>query len=213
MNGLKVYLKSGISRIYHQAQIVSGVILIVNALREYENVEALKLPLVLSVMAGLMLVLGWVIPKSMQRKMRLLPGLLLLIGGLSLLYLTKSSLEVVYFRYHTIPEVIGYLLSGFGLLQPLLDVNQVVYFAPKGISYRTNLLWERRISWAQVKGIVFQEKGFFLELKNRKTLRMVPYDAESQNLRVHIDKMLIQAKSGSDVSYPSGGHETTESPA
>ncbi len=195
MNGLKVYLKSGISRIYHHAQGCVGVVLILNALREYEHVEGLKLALLMSVVAGVLLFLGWLMPKSMQRKFRLLPGLLLLLGGLSLIYLTTASLSIGYYRYHKIPEYLGYLISAVGLLQPILNSNQVVYFGTQGIFYHPNLFWKQHMRWSQVNGIVFQEKGFFVELKTGKTLRMVPYDAESQNLRVHIDKMIHLAKS------------------
>jgi hypothetical protein len=205
MNGLKVYLKSGITKAYHYAQGVLGILLIANALREYERIEGQKLQLFLTVLAGTMLVLGWLVPKSFRRKVRLLPGLMMVLGGLSLIFLTKSSAAIAYYRYNNWLEIFGYLYCIVGAIQPLIDVTHVAYFTSEGIRYKSNLFFSTDLKWADVKGIVYHESGYSVELNKGKTIRMVPFDANSQNLRVYIDKMRLQAKSNAVASNGRGG--------
>jgi hypothetical protein len=81
-----------------------------------------------------------------------------------------------------------------GVLQPFFDVKKVVYFTTDGMRYRSLRFFSKQCTWPEIKGIVFQERSFSVELSNGKTLRMIPYDAESQNLRVLLDKMIHQAK-------------------
>jgi len=194
MNGLKVYLKSGITKAYHHLQVLGGIFLVMNALREYPLAEFLKLQILLSVIVAVALVLGWVVPTHMRRKLRLLPGLLLALGGASLVFLTVSSTAVMYGRFNTWIELLGYLMAGIGVLQPVIDVKKVVYFTAEGMRYRSLRFFSKQCAWPEIKGIVFQERAFSVELNNGKTLRMVPYDSESQNLRVLLDKMIHQAK-------------------
>lgn len=196
MNGLKVYLKSGITKAYHYAQGVLGILLIINALREYERIEGQKLELLLTVLAGTLLVLGWLVPTSMRRKLRLLPGLLMVLGGLSLILLTKSSSAIAYYRYNYLLEIFGYMYCLAGAIQPLVDVTHVAYFTTQGVRYRSNLFFAQELKWDEIKGIVFHENGYSIERQKGKTIRMVPFDANSQNLRVHIDKMRLKAKNG-----------------
>lgn len=194
MNGIKVYLKSRIAKVYLHAQSVVGIFLILNALREYELVEGQKMELLLSVIAGILLVLGWVVPRSKRRKLRLLPGLLLILGGVALIVLTLSSMKLVYWRYNNTLLLIGGLISLFGLLQPLFDVTQVVYFTTEGMRYRPHYLMQVQKRWSEIKGVVFQDHEFTVEFKRGRSIRLVPYDSESQNLRVHIDKLMVHAK-------------------
>jgi len=197
MNGLKVYLKSGITKAYHHAQVLGGIFLVMNALREYPLVEYLKLQILLSVIAAVALVLGWVVPTHMRRKLRFLPGALLALGGASLVFLTMSSTVVLYGRYNAWLELLGYLMAVVGVLQPLIDVKKVVYFTAEGMRYRSLRFFTKYCTWPEIKGIVFQERSFSVELNNGKTLRMIPYDSESQNLRMLLDKMINQAKAAS----------------
>lgn len=194
MNGIKVYLKSRIAKVYLHAQSVVGIFLIFNALREYELVEGQKLELLMSVIAGVLLMLGWVVPRSKRRKLRLLPGLLLTLGGAALIYLTLSSMTLVYSKYNNGLLLIGSIIALVGLLQPLIDVSQVVYFTSDGMRYRPHFLYEIQKRWSEIKGVVYQDHEFLVEFNKGRSLRMVPYDSESQNLRVHIDKLMVSAK-------------------
>lgn len=194
MNALKVYLKSGITKAYHHAQVLGGIFLVINALQEYPLVEYLKIELLLSVVAAVALVLGWVVPTHLRRKLRYLPGLLLAFGGTTLVFLTMASTAVIYGRYNLWIELLGYLMAAAGVLQPLIDVKKVVYFTTEGMRYRSLRFFTKHCTWPEIKGIVFQEKAFSVELNNGKTILMVPYDSESQNLRVLLDKMIHQAK-------------------
>jgi hypothetical protein len=202
MNGIKVYLKSGITKVYLHAQCVVGIFLVLNALREYEHVEGQKLALLLSVVAGLLLVLGWVVPRSQRRKLRFLPGTLLTLGGVALIYLTQSSMGLAYYKYNMALVILGGVICGLGLLQPLIDVKQIVYFTPEGMRYRAHYFYQIQKNWSEIKGIVFQDHGFLVEMIKGRNLKMVPYDAESQNLRVHIDKMMLVARANRNGSTP-----------
>jgi hypothetical protein len=204
MNGLKVYLKSGITKFYFYAQGAAGALLILNALREYEHIEGQKLLLGLNVLAGMALILGWLIPRSKRRKFRFLSSVLLVLGGIPLIYLTLSSTYFAYFRFNPLLEMLGYLMIIVGLTQPLIDINQSVYFDATGMRHRSSIFTNKSRLWSEIKGIVFDEHGITVELINKRTIRMVPYDAESQNLRAKIDKMMLQAKAGISTSSNNG---------
>lgn len=204
MNGLKVYLKSGITKAYHHVQVLGGIFLVMNALQEYPLVEYLKLQLLLSVIAAVGLVLGWVVPTHMRRKLRYLPGLLLALGGTSLVFLTMASTAVIYGRFNLWIESFGFLMAAVGVLQPLIDVKKVVYFTAEGMRYRSLRFFTKHCTWPEIKGIVFQEQSFSVELNDGKTLRMVPYDSKSQNLRVLLDKMIHQAKADARAGGSAG---------
>jgi hypothetical protein len=118
-----------------------------------------------------------------------------MVGGVALIYLTLSSMKLVYWRYNNTLLLLGGLISLAGLLQPLIDVTQVVYFTTDGMRYRRNLFLQIQKHWSEIKGVVFQDNDFLVEFKKGRSIRMVPYDADSQNLRVHIDKLMIHAKS------------------
>ncbi len=206
MNGLKVYLKSGITKFYFYAQGVAGAFLILNALREYEHIEGQKLLLALNALAGMLLVLGWLVPRAKRRKYRMLSSVLLILGGIPLIYLTHSSTNFSYFRFNPMLEMFGYLMIVVGALQPLVDVNQSVYFDGTGMRHRSSILGYKSRAWSEIKEIVFDESGFTVELKNRKMIRMVPYDSDSQNLRSKIDKMMQQAKTGKPMAEHDDEH-------
>ena len=90
-------------------------------------------------------------------------------------------------------------------MQGLLDVNHVVYFNTEGMLYKSTLFYRIHKKWSEINGFVFQEDGFSVEFKNKRTLRMVPYDSESQNLRVYLDKMLLVAKSNAVANSEAEG--------
>jgi hypothetical protein len=190
MNGLKVYLKSGTTKVYVYAQAVVGILLIGNALREYEHAQNHYGQLLATVGVGLLLMLGVVIRKRWRRQLRLVPGILIALGGLSLLWLTNVSSVHVYYAFNPLLTYISYGLIGLGLLQPLVDHRLFAYFHSQGIRYRVHAFRTDSITWDEVKGIVYFDQGFELALKNRKTYRMHPYNGESQNLRLYIDQML-----------------------
>jgi uncharacterized membrane protein YgdD (TMEM256/DUF423 family) len=199
MNVIKVYLKSSITKMYHYAQGAFGILLILNALREYEHVEGQKLALLLSVVAGTFLVLAWALPKAWRRKLRFLPGICIVLGALSLIHLTQSSIALAYYPFNNLILFAGYVLTLFGALQPILDANQVIYFSPEGFRYRPLRFAMIQRKWSEIRGVVFQEHGFAIEMNDGKSYKLTPYDAESQNLRVYIDKLMIAAKEGVDA--------------
>lgn len=206
MNGLKVYLKSSITKVYHYLQLVIGLTMILNALREYEHIQSRRLAMLLNVVAGVALVTNWVMPRTVRRKLRLLPGLLLFAAGTTIIYYAKVSLAFEFSQFHTLFQWVGFGVAGIGISHAMLDVNHVVYFNSSGMLYKSTLFWSTQKKWSEIKGFVFQEQGFTVELMNKRTYRMVPYDAESQNLRVYLDKMLHVAKAGKG-NAPTGNQE------
>ena len=190
MNGLKVYLKSGTTKAYVWAQAVVGIFLIGNALREYEHVQGHLTQNLVTIGAGLLLMAGFTVPKRWRHHLRYLPGLLISLGGLALLWLTTASTMLSYSPFHTPMQYFCYGLIGIGLLQPLIDPRHYAYFDSQGIRYRVYAFQKRSISWESVRGIVYFDQGFDLQIKNGPNVRMRPHNGESQNLRLYIDQML-----------------------
>jgi hypothetical protein len=194
MNGLKVYLKSGTTKVYVYAQAVVGIFLIGNALREYEHLQG-QLPQVMAtITAGMLLMLGVMIPKRFRRNLRYVPGILIALGGASLLWLLKSSVLVVNTQYGPTMLYLSYAMIVFGLLQPIVDPRHYAFFTSKGIRYRGYAFRTTRVAWEEVKGIVYFDLGFELALKSGATYKMLPYNGESQNLRMHIDQMMYSGR-------------------
>jgi hypothetical protein len=190
MNGLKVYLKSGTTRVYVYAQAVVGIFLIGNALREYEHVQGHLTQNLVAIAAGLLLMLGVTIPKRWRRHLRYVPGILIALGGMAMLWLTTASAVLSYSPFHAPIQYLCYVLMGFGILQPLIDPRHYAYFDASGIKYRVYAFQKRFIAWDDIKGIVYFDQGFDLPLKNGTSVRMRPHNGESQNLRLYIDQML-----------------------
>lgn len=190
MNGLKVYLKSGTTRVYVYSQALLGCFLIGNAFREYEHVQGHLLQILTSVLAGLLLMAGFTVPKRWRRNLRYVPGILLALGGLSLLWLTKVSGSLAYSRFNIALIVVSYCLLGVGLMQPLIDPRHYAFFSARGIRCRLYTFRKIFIPWSDIKAIAFFDQGFEVALKNGKSFKMRPYNGESQNLRMYIDQML-----------------------
>ena len=190
MNGLKVYLKSGTTRAYVFAQAAVGIFLIGNALREYEHVQGHLMQNLVTIGAGLLLMAGFTVPKRWRRNLRYLPGALIAIGGCTLLWQTNAAAVLGYSPFHQPIEYFCYCLIGIGLLQPLIDPRHYAYFDAEGIRYRVYAFQKRVISWESIKAIVYSDQGFELQMKNNRTIKMHPYNGDSQNLRMYIDQML-----------------------
>jgi hypothetical protein len=206
MYGLKVYLKSGTTKVYVYAQAVVGMLLIGNALREYEHAQDYWTRLLSTVAVGVLLMLSVAIPKRWRRNVRYLPGILIALGGLTLYWLTQASMTHVYFKYSSVLVYTGYGLIGFGLLQPLVDPRYFAFFSSSGIRYRVNLFQTETVEWSRVKGIVYFDQGFELALESGRTHKMHPYNGQSQNLRLYIDQML---QSGRQKKSKNSAEETT----
>lgn len=194
MKGLKVYLKASVTKVYLYSQGVVGACLLANVLREYDQFDQLQVPLIANVIVGLMLILNVVMPRKFQRKLRYLPGLLLLLGGGALVYITTVSIGVRYFHLNKLFLLAGYAFAAWGLAQPLLDVNRVIYFSPEGLRLRMSIFGARQYRWTEVAAVVFQDKGFIIECSDGKTFKLHPYEGDSQNMRVRIDKLMTAAK-------------------
>jgi hypothetical protein len=209
MYGLKVYLKSGTTKVYVYAQAVVGILLIGNALREYEHAQDYYTRLLSTVAVGILLMLSVAIQKRWRRNLRYLPGILIALGGLTLFWLTQASMTHVYYKFSSALVYISYGLIGVGLLQPLVDPRYFAFFSRNGIRYRVNLFQTDTVEWEQVKGIVYFDQGFELTLKGGRTHKMHPYNGESQNLRLYIDQMLQNGRQG--VSKVTGAEMEKES--
>lgn len=194
MNGLKVYLRSRTTQLYIYAQPAIGFLLIVNALREYHPYADYLTEIIVNIVAGLLLMLGFTIPKRWRRHLRYVPGILIALGGLALYWITDSSGIAAYHHLNKYITFLSYGLFAFGMLQPLLDPRHFAYFQKKGVRYRFGAFSRGFANWQDVLGISYFDSGFELALKNGKTYRMLPYNAESQNLRLYIDQMLHAGK-------------------
>lgn len=203
MNGLKVYLKSGTTIAYVWAQAVVGIFLIGNALREYEHVQGHLTQNLVTIGAGLLLMAGFTVPKRWRRNLRYLPGLLIALGGLSLLWLTNASALLSYSPYQVPIQYFCYFLIGIGILQPLIDPRHYAYFDAQGIRYRIYAFQKRFLPWESIKGIVYFDQGFDLQIKQQRYLRMRPYNGASQNLRLYIDQMLQSGREQTGKGRPS----------
>lgn len=198
MNGLKVYLKSGTTKAYVFAQAAVGIFLIGNALREYEHVQGHLMQNLVTITVGLLLMAGFTVPKRWRRNLRYLPGTLIAIGGCALLWQTKAVAIIAYSPLHQPIEYLCYVLIGLGILQPLIDPRHYAYFDASGIRYRVYAFQKRIIAWESIKGIVYFDQGFDLQMKNNRIVRMRPYNGESQNLRMYIDQMLQSGREQSN---------------
>lgn len=190
MNGLKVYLKSWASQAYVYAQAVFGIFLVANALREYEHVQAHLPKILLTVLAGVMLMLGMLVPKRWRRNLRYVPGILIAVGGYALLTLTHASMVLSYYFMNPFLVYLSYFMMISGILQPLIDPRHYAFFTTEGIKYRSIAFRTIFIPWTEVTGIAYSENGFEVTLKNGIAYRMRPHNGQSQNLRLHIDQML-----------------------
>lgn len=194
MNGLKVYLRSRTTQLYIYAQPAIGFLLIVNGLREYHPFAGYLTEIIVNIVAGMLLMLGFTIPKRWRRHLRYVPGILIGLGGLALYWMTRSSGIASYHHLNRYLTIVSYAMFGFGMLQPLFDPRHYAFFQKKGVRYRFGVFSRGFASWNEVQGISYFDSGFELALKNGRTYRMLPYNAESQNLRLYIDQMLQAGK-------------------
>ncbi len=195
MRELKVYLKSRLAKVYFYTQALVGLILIINSLRLLEGGGTDILSSMICIAFGLVLIAAITIPVHLRRNLRYLPGLLIAVGGILLMWNTKTNIQIAFSRVNQPVLYIAYVIIAIGVLQPLFDIKQYAYFGKNGVRYKFKAFQEHKVLWNEVANIDYHEKCFDLILKSGKVLTMTPLYAKSINLRVHVDKLWHDSKS------------------
>jgi hypothetical protein len=209
MSVLKVYLKSGVAKIYFYAQAVVGAFLVSNTLRVFQFGENPVNEIIACGATGVLLCLGVAVPKKLQYSLRYLPGILLAFGGFMLRMATVASMSYGYQAINRPLIFLSFVLMAFGLSQFFFDGKQYASFTKHHIRYRIFPFTRGMvIAWEDVKNILYGDRSFEIVLKNGKSYKMIPRYGDSQNLRVHLDQMLMQGKNG--ISKPANDAKLEE---
>jgi asparagine N-glycosylation enzyme membrane subunit Stt3 len=189
MNGLKVYLKSGIARNLVVLLILASILLITNAFHFLESEHKLVTEVLLSGSWGILILLSLFVPRQIQRRLRYLPGLLILVSGIILFWHATTSLHKVITEWYSVYYYIGGALILLGLAAPLLNQKHYIFLSSKEIRIRNNPFSLHQISWQEVARVEMEERVLEIELRNGRIFRVTPESSSSQHLRAHIDEV------------------------
>lgn len=188
MNGLKVYLKSGVARIFLILLILSAILLITNAFHFLESEQKLVAEVLLSGSWGAIILLSLFVPRKIKRSLRYLPGILILVAGVILFWHATTSLKVVITEWYSVFSYIGIALIIVGLSAPFLNQKHYIFLSSTGIRIRNNPFNLHRIAWKDVARVVMEERTLEIELHSGRVFRVTPESSSSQHLRAHIDE-------------------------
>lgn len=210
MNGLKVYLKSGMDRFISILLILSAILLITNAFHFLESEHKLVTEVLLSGSWGFLVFLSFLAPRQIKRRLRYLPGILILVSGIILFWHATTSLKVVITEWYSVFYYIGGALILLGLSTPLVNQKHYIFLSSSGIRIRNNPFAIHRIGWNEVSEVIMEERTLEIELHNGRIFRVTPESSSSQHLRAHIDEAtrngLVGKSVENDPSVAMGGN-------
>lgn len=188
MNGLKVYLKSGIHRSYFILQIAVGLFLLINAVHFLESEHNLVLEVLLSGIGGTVVLTSLALPHRFRRRWRHLSGLFILAAGAILFSNALTALKVTYTPWQPLFYYVGICLMGIGILSPILNPRYFIYLSKRGIRIRNNPFQLHRVAWGEVARVEMGERHLEISTQNGRNFRLTPVGSQSQHLRAHIDE-------------------------
>ncbi|MEM0997318.1 MAG: hypothetical protein AAGN35_09580 [Bacteroidota bacterium] len=204
MNGLKVYLKSGVARVYQGFQLVAGILLIANAYHFLEGEQKLVLEVLLSASWGVLCIAALFVPARWKRRSRNLVALLLLGAGGILFGNAVTALQEIITQWYSVYYYIGVFLMVLAVLTPFMNRRNYIFLSQRSIRIRNNPFTTHALTWADVVRVQMEERILEIELGSGKIFRLRPESSSSQHLRAHIDEAsrtgLYQSKQESSAS-------------
>lgn len=193
MNGLKIYLKSGINTVYRYAQLAIAATLLLNAILQLEWIHAPIGAVGINFLAAALLLGGFLLPLRFRRQWRLLPGILIAIGGFVMFWVARGESNLPQHTWFLIMYYGGVGVALFGLAQALLDTPGYVRFSKRGITVKRGYFGERRFQWPDVADVHSEDNTLHVVLKSGKDLVFLPSTA-SQQMRSRIDQLFRESR-------------------
>lgn len=194
MNGLKIYLKSGVGVVYHYALLAGMLLLLTNGILQLEWVQAPFEIVGVNFFAATVLFVGFLLPRRLRKRFRLLPGLLIALGGFAMYWTTRGEKWWITGDWTEILYGVGIGMMAFGLLQAVIDVKGWVKLSARSMRVKRGILPMQRIEWSRIKDVYVEDGRLNVELKQGGSLRMRLMQGESQTLKARIDQIYLEAR-------------------
>jgi hypothetical protein len=194
MNGLKVYLKSKVGAVYHYAQLACMLLLLLNGILQLEWVHAPFEVVGINFLGAAVLLVGFFLPYRVRKRYRLLPGLLIALGGFAMYLTTRGETQWVDGYWPNLIYGTGIGAMALGLSQTVLDVRGWVKLSPRSLRIKQGLLPQRRIEWAKVKDLFVEDGCLHVVQKSSRTLVLPLSQGNSQTINSRIDQLFREAR-------------------
>ena len=193
MNGLKVYLKSWVSVVYDYAQLVCMLLLLINGILQMEWVQAPVEVVGVNFLGAALLLVGFFLPRRLRKRLRLLPGVLIALGGFAMYWTTRGEKAWVVGSWPETLSWTGIVAIVVGLLQVFLDTRSWVKLSPRSLRIKRGPLPMQRIGWERVKDIYVENGSLHVQLKSGSKLSLRLVQGDSQTVRSRIDQIFREA--------------------
>jgi uncharacterized membrane protein (UPF0136 family) len=193
MNGLKVYLKSWVSLVYYYAQLACMILLLINGILQMEWLQAPVEVVGANFFGAAVLLVGFFLPRRLRKRLRLLPGVLIALGGLAMYWTTRGEKA---WEVGNWPETLswaGIVAMVGGLGQAFLDVRGWVKLSPRSLRIKRSFFPTRRIEWGRVKDVYVEEGALQVQLRDGGKLSLRLSQGDSQTIRSRIDQIFREA--------------------
>lgn len=200
MNGLKVYLKSGIDSAYIFGSLAVAFVLIINALKQFESVHKPVLEVVLNATVGFSIILTFALRKRLRKYVRRLPGFLILCAGAVLLWNSYATLDNSQALWFSVLYYIGGTLIAIGLIEPMINKRYYIRMSKRGVRLRVHPFRTVRLSWSSITALDMDQRGIEIEVNGQLAYLVVPSQSYTPNMRARIIEIYrLAQKNGDDA--------------
>jgi hypothetical protein len=171
------------------------LLLLTNGILQMEWVQAPFEVVGVNFLGGAILLMGFALPRRLRKRWRLLPGLLIALGGFAMYWTTRGETQWVSGNWPWTLFGTGIAAMVFGLSQVLLDTRGWVKLSPRSMRIKRGLLPMQRIEWARVQDLYVEDGRMHMMLKNGGSMALRLDQGNSQTMKSRIDQIFREARS------------------